>query len=264
MFYALAHGRIPTHGFEFEHVLRDIETLNQWALAGQLHVTAISVHGYAYVADRYAILPHGASMGDGYGPLLVATQPCKAAELQAKRIAVPGLRTSAYLALRLFLPEFDAEVLPFDQIMDAVEAGQVDAGLLIHEGQLTHAQHGLHPVADLGAWWKERTGLPLPLGVNVIRKDLGATTIARVSDILYESIRYGLAHRRQALDYALEYGRGVHRTLADRFVGMYVNHWTQDMGDAGRESIWRFLREGHAAGVLPFLPDAEFVPKPGG
>lgn len=263
MFYALAHGRIDTGEDEFEHVLRDIETLNQWALEGRLHVTAVSVHGYAYVADRYAILPHGASMGDGYGPLLVAKAPLAVESLRGKRIAIPGLRTSAYLALRLLLPEFEAEVVPFDRIMEAVNEGGVAAGLLIHEGQLTHAEHGLHPVVDLGAWWKERTGLPLPLGVNVVRRDLGPERIARVSALLHESIRHGLEHRAPALRYALEYGRGIGDAVGDRFVEMYVNDWTLEMGEAGRESIHRFLREGHEAGVLPFPPRVEFVPSPG-
>jgi len=262
MFYALAHGTIDTGGLEFEHLLRDIETLNEWAAAGRLDVTAISVHGYAYVADRYAILPHGASMGDGYGPLVVAREPLSPERLRGRTIAVPGLRTSAYLALRLFEREFQPRVVPFDAIMDAVAAGEADAGLLIHEGQLTHSDRGLHPVIDLGAWWKERTGLPLPLGVNVVRKELGAAVCRHVSAVLRESIRYGLEHRTAALRYALRYGRGLAEELADRFVAMYVNDWTLDLGEAGRESIRRFLHEGYEAGIVPVAPRIEFVGDP--
>jgi 1,4-dihydroxy-6-naphthoate synthase len=259
MFYGLARGLVDAEEFAFQHVLRDIETLNRWALEGRLHVTAVSVHGYAYVADAYAILPHGASMGDGYGPVVVAREPLSRAALKEVTIAVPGTLTSAFLALRLWLGEFASAALPFDRIMEAVAQGEYAAGLLIHEGQLTHGELGLRAVVDLGRWWKDDTGLPLPLGVNVIRKDLGGERVERISRILRRSIAYGLEHRREGLDYALEFARGMERSLADRFVGMYVNDWTLDLGDRGRESIRLFLRRGHEAGVIPHEPRVEFT-----
>ncbi len=259
MFYALARHRVDEEGYAFEHILRDIETLNRWALEGRLHVTAISVHGYAYVADRYAVLPHGASMGDDYGPLVVAREALTPERLRSGPIAVPGTLTSAFLALRLWLGEFRYEVLPFDRIMEAVAAGEYPTGLLIHEGQLTHGTLELVPVVDLGKWWKAETGLPLPLGINAIRKDLGAEHMARISRVLYRSIEFGLEHRDEALEYALGFARGMERALADRFVGMYVNRWTLDLGEAGRESIRLFLRRGHEAGVIPRAPEVEFV-----
>jgi 1,4-dihydroxy-6-naphthoate synthase len=259
MFFGLAHHLVDEDGFEFEHVLRDIETLNRWSLEGRLEVTAVSVHGYAHIADRYAILRHGASMGDGYGPMVVARTLLDRPALQQAKIAVPGTLTSAYLALRLWLGEFRYDVLPFDEIMEAVAEGRYAAGLLIHEGQLTHGELGLQTIVDLGRWWKEDTGLPLPLGVNVIRKDLGAETMARVSRVLLRSIEYGLEHRGEALDHALTFARGMERSVADEFVGMYVNDWTRDMGEPGQRSIRLFLERGRAAGVVPPLAAVEFV-----
>lgn len=259
MFYALARHKVDEEGYEFEHILRDIETLNRWALESKLHVTAVSVHGYAYIADNYAILPHGASMGDNYGPMVVARESFSREGLKEVKIAVPGTLTSAFLALRLWLGEFAYEVVPFDQIMERVHGGDFAAGLLIHEGQLTHPELGLRTLVDLGQWWKGETGLPLPLGVNVIRKDLGPERMAQLSRILHRSIDYGLKHREAGLDYALEFARGMERGLADRFVGMYVNDWTLDMGEKGKESIRLFLQRGHEAGVIDFAPNVEFV-----
>jgi 1,4-dihydroxy-6-naphthoate synthase len=259
MFYGLARHQVDEEGYEFEHTLRDIETLNRWALEGKLHITAISVHGYAYVADQYAILPHGASMGDDYGPMVVAREPLSREALKEVTIAIPGTLTSAYLALRLWLGEFAYEVVPFDQIMEGVHEQRYAAGLLIHEGQLTHGELGLRTLVDLGKWWKGETGLPLPLGVNVIRRDLGPQRMRQISRILHRSIEHGLTHRREALDYALEFARGMDRTTADEFVGMYVNNWTLDMGEAGKESIRLFLTRGHEAGIISTLPPIDFV-----
>jgi 1,4-dihydroxy-6-naphthoate synthase len=259
MFYGLARHKIDEEGYEFEHILRDIETLNRWALEEKLHVTAISVHGYAYVSDSYAILQHGASMGDDYGPMIVARENLSREALKEVKIAIPGTLTSAYLALRLWLGDFAYDVVPFDQIMEAVAEGKYAAGLLIHEGQLLHPELGLKTLVDLGKWWKSDTGLPLPLGVNVIRRDLGAARMRQLSAILHRSIAHGLTHREQALDYALEFARGMDRDIADRFVGMYVNDWTLDMGDAGKESIRLFLQRGHEAGVIERMPQIDFV-----
>ena len=259
MFYGLARHQIDEQGFEFEHILRDIETLNRWALESKLHVTAISVHGYPYVAANYAILPHGASMGDDYGPMVVSMENLSRQALKEVKIAIPGTLTSAYLALRLWLGEFAYEVVPFNQIMESVHEGRYAAGLLIHEGQLTHGELGLKTLVDLGKWWKGDTGLPLPLGVNVIRKDLGPQRMRQISGILHQSIAHGLEHRSAALDYALQFARGMERSVADTFVGMYVNDWTLDMGDAGKESIRLFLKRGYEAGVLSTLPEVEFV-----
>jgi 1,4-dihydroxy-6-naphthoate synthase len=260
MFHALANGKIDTGDLEFRHELVDIETLNQRALKGELEVTALSVHGYAYVADRYALLPCGASMGDRYGPMVVAREAMKVADLEGKRIAVPGTRTTAFLALRLLLGNrFEFEVVPFDQILAAVRERKVDAGLIIHEGQLTYDRIGLRLVVDLGAWWHEQTGLPLPLGANGIRKDLGPALMRRVGRLLKQSIEYALTHRDEALDYALQYGRDLDRSDADRFVGMYVNDWTLDFGPKGREAVDLLLRRGHEAGVIPAAVSAEFV-----
>lgn len=260
MFYGLAEGKIPTEGLEFEHILRDIETLNEWAREGRIHCTAISVHAYAYVHDRYAILSHGASMGDGYGPLVVARRPMSPEELGSLRIAIPGIMTSAFLALSLYLERpFEYEVMPFDQIMDAVREGRCDAGLLIHEGQLTHHSEGLRPVVDLGEWWKKHTGLPLPLGVNAIRKDLPRDVQERASRVMRSSIRYSLEHRAEALAHAMKYARDMDRSTADEFVGMYVNDWTLDLGDAGKEAIRLFLHRGAQGGVVPPVPGLEFV-----
>jgi 1,4-dihydroxy-6-naphthoate synthase len=260
MFYALAHHKLDTGDLEFRHELQDIETLNRRALRGELEVTAVSIHAYAHLLDRYALLPSGCSMGDRYGPMVVARRPLTVEELRSARIAVPGTLTTAFLTLRLLLPgDFPFEVLPFDQIIGAVAGGRFDAGLIIHEGQLTFRDQGLHLVVDLGVWWQERTGLPLPLGGNVVRRDLGPETIRRISRLLKESIRYGLDHRDEALAYALGYARDMDKSLADRFVGMYVNDWTLDYGPRGREAVRRLLEEGHRAGVIPRPVQAEFV-----
>ena len=260
MFYALAHDKIDTGDLQFRHELQDIETLNRRALRGELDVTAISIHAYAQLLDKYALLPSGCSMGDRYGPMVVARKPMKMDELRSCRIAVPGTLTTAFLALRLLLPEgFVYEVVPFDQILKAVEEKRFDAGLIIHEGQLTFQNQGLHLIVDLGVWWQERTGLPLPLGGNVVRRDLGPELIGRVSRLLKESIRYALDHRDDALAYALAYARDMDKSLADRFVGMYVNEWTLDYGPRGREAVRRLLDEGHKAGVIPSPTAVEFV-----
>jgi len=260
MFYALAHDKLDTGGLQFRHELQDIETLNRRALRGELEVTAVSIHAYAHLLDKYALLPTGCSMGDRYGPMVVARRPMKVEELKTARIAVPGTLTTAYLALRLLLPQgFAHEVVPFDQILGAVAEGKYDAGLIIHEGQLTFQNQGLHLVVDLGVWWQEKTGLPLPLGGNVVRRDLGADTIRQISRLLKESIRYALAHRSDALDYALRYARDMDKALADRFVGMYVNDWTLDYGPRGRAAVQRLLEEGYKAGVIPSPVAVEFV-----
>jgi 1,4-dihydroxy-6-naphthoate synthase len=228
-------------------------------MRGELEVTAVSIHAYAYLADSYALLPHGASMGDRYGPRLVARSPLSRADIRGKRIAVPGLMTSAYLALRLFEPVFEPVVTPFDQIEDAVADGSVDLGLLIHEGQLTFADRGLHLIQDLGEWWFGETGLPLPLGGNVIRKDLGDDLTRKISRHLRDSIAYGLEHRSAALDHSMQYARGLDRSKADAFVGMYVNDWTLDYGEAGRRAVRQFLQRGVEAGIIPKPVAIEFV-----
>jgi 1,4-dihydroxy-6-naphthoate synthase len=239
---------------------QDIETLNRRALRGELEVTAVSIHAYAHLLDWYALLPSGCSMGDRYGPMAVARRPLAVGDLRTARLAVPGTLTTAFLALRLLLPgELTHEVVPFDQILGAVAGGRFDAGLIIHEGQLTFQDQGLHLVADLGVWWQERTGLPLPLGGNAVRRDLGPQVISQVSRLLKESIRYALAHRVEALDYALRYARDMDRGLADRFVGMYVNDWTLDYGPRGREAVRRLLEEGHRAGIIPSPVAVEFA-----
>ena len=259
MFYALADGQIDTQGISYVHELQDIETLNGRALRGELDVTAVSIHAYAYLSDQYALLPHGASMGDGYGPMLVSTKPMTREDIAGQRIAVPGLMTSAYLALRLFQPDFIPVVVPFDQIEKAVLGGGVVAGLLIHEGQLTYKDDGFHLIADMGAWWLEKTGLPLPLGGNVIRKDMPRDLQKKVSRHLRESIAYGLDHRKNALDHAMRYARGLDRSKADTFVGMYVNDWTLDYGERGRRAIRLFLDEGVKSGVITRPVTVEFV-----
>jgi len=259
MFYALADGQIDTQGIDYVHELQDIETLNRRALRGELDVTAVSIHAYAYLSDRYALLPHGASMGDGYGPMLVSLTPATREQIAGKRIAVPGMMTSAYLALRLYQPDFVPVVVPFDQIEEAVLRGDVDAGLLIHEGQLTYKDKGLHLIADMGAWWLQKTGLPLPLGGNVIRKDMPRDVQRKVSRHLRESIAYGLDHRKNALDHAMRYARDLDRDKADTFVGMYVNDWTLDYGDRGRAAIRLFLEEGVKSGVITRPVTVEFV-----
>jgi 1,4-dihydroxy-6-naphthoate synthase len=259
MFYALAAGRIDTEGLRYEHELQDIETLNQRARRSELEVTAVSIHAYAHLTTRYALLPHGASMGDRYGPRVVARHPVDLDSLAGKRIAIPGLLTTAYLALRLRLPDFIPVPMAFDAIDAAVAAGQVDAGLIIHEAQLTYADDGLSLVLDLGEWWFGETGLPLPLGGNVVRKDLGTDLIAKISRHLRASIAYGLEHRADALDHAMKYARGLQRERADTFVGMYVNAWTLDYGDRGREAIRTLLARGAQAGVIPHSVTVEFV-----
>jgi 1,4-dihydroxy-6-naphthoate synthase len=259
MFYALADGQIDTQGISYVHELQDIETLNGRAMRGELDVTAVSIHAYAYLSDKYALLPHGASMGDGYGPMLVSKTPMSRADIENRRIAIPGMMTSAYLALKLYQPNFEPVVVPFDQIEQAVLSGAVDAGLLIHEGQLTYKDDGLHLVADMGAWWMEKTGLPLPLGGNVIRKDMPRDIQKKVSRHLRESIAYGLDHRKSALDHAMRFARGLDRSKADTFVGMYVNDWTLDYGKRGREAIRLFLDEGVKCGVITRPVTVEFV-----
>ncbi len=265
MFYALAKNKIDTGDLEFTHELVDIETLNQRAFSGQLELTAVSIHAYAFLQDKYMLCTCGASMGDGYGPMVVAKEKRPLAEVGKGTIAVPGKLTSAMLSLRLALGhEFDYVLVPFDEIIPAVVAGEydgqrIDAGLIIHEGQLTYGDQNLALIVDLGVWWKAETGLPLPLGANAIRKDLGAETIAEVQRLLHESIAYGLKHREAALDYALQYGRDLDNAKADKFVGMYVNDWTLDFGPRGRQAVAEFLAQGHAAGVLPERVVPEFV-----
>jgi 1,4-dihydroxy-6-naphthoate synthase len=264
MFYGLARKLIPTGGFRFQHVLQDIQTLNERATRGELDISAISIHAYAYVSEQYALLPSGASMGDGYGPMLVAKEKFTRAEVARKTIAVPGRMTSAFLALQLWLEkpadEFTYIVVPFDQIFRAVRSGQADIGLIIHEGQLTYEKEGLQVCEDLGAWWgRENDGLPLPLGGNVIHKRFEPGVRKRVSDVLTASIRYGLDHRREAVAYALQYARDMGHDLADRFVGMYVNHWTLDYGEKGRETIRRFLGRAFDRGLIPHRQQLEYV-----
>lgn len=259
MFYALAEGKVDAEDVEYIHELQDIETLNQRALRGELEVTAVSIHAYAYLSDRYALLPHGASMGDRYGPKLVTRSPMKKRDIRGRRIAVPGPLTSAYLALRLYEPDFEAVFTRFDQIDESVLRGDVDAGLLIHEGQLTYAAQGLNLVVDMGEWWFEETGLPLPLGGNVIRKDLDNALKQKVSRHLRDSIAYGLEHRTSALDHAMRYARGLERRDADTFIGMYVNEWTLDYGARGREAIRLFLNRGVESGIIPHPVTIEFV-----
>ena len=259
MFYALAKGKLPTGKFRFHHTLQDIETLNRKALDGEFEVTAISFHAYPYLEDKYILLPSGASMGDGYGPMAVAREPFGRDELRGRRIAVPGTMTSAFLVLKLFQADFEAVVIPFDRIMDAVKRGDVDAGLLIHEGQLTYADEGLRLIVDFGAWWRETTGLPLPLGGNVIRRDLGMEDIREISRLLKASIRYSLDHREEALEYALEFARDLDAATADRFVGMYVNERTLDYGQEGRKAVQLFFDKAYEAGIIPKPVKAEFA-----
>ena len=266
MFHALTNDHVDTGRFQFTHELVDIETLNQRAFSGELELTAISIHAYAFLHDKYAICSCGASMGEGYGPMVVAREACSLEDLKSKRIAIPGKLTSAYLALRLCLQQdFDFVLVPFDEIIPAVQKGEyqsenVDAGLIIHEGQLTYAESDLQLILDLGVWWQELTGgLPLPLGANGIRKDLGKETIHEVQRLLYASIKYGLDNRQEALDYAMKYGRDLDQDKADRFVGMYVNDLTLDFGPKGREAVTKFLAMGHEQGILPELIVPEFV-----
>ncbi len=261
MFYALAAERIPSSGFRFEHLLRDIETLNEWAMKGELEVTAISVHAYAYVADKYRLLPHGASMGEQYGPIVVAREAMDPAELPGKVVAVPGLMTSAFLELQLAIGRIaEPLIVPFDEILETVASGAADAGLVIHEGQLTYPSLGLELVLDLGEWWHELTGgLPLPLGANAVRRDLGEETMRELSVLLHDSIKYGLEHREDALAHAARYGRGLDGDLTDRFVGMYVNDRTLDYGDEGRAAVAELLRRAAEADFIPHAVPVDFV-----
>ncbi len=264
MFYGLAKDLIPTPGLRFEHILQDIQTLNERATRGELDISAISIHAYAHVCDQYALLPSGASMGDGYGPMLVSKKPYTRDEVVRRRIAIPGRMTSAFLALQLWAnrlgAELDLVVVPFDEIFQAVKSGVADVGLIIHEGQLTYANEGLVVCEDLGVWWgRENEGLPLPLGGNVIHKRHEPALRKRVSDLLTASIQYSLDHRPEAVAHSLQWARDMGHDLADRFVGMYVNHWTLDYGERGRESIRRFLARGQALGAIPKAPPLEFV-----
>jgi 1,4-dihydroxy-6-naphthoate synthase len=269
MFYAMAAGKIDLRGYRFEHILQDIQTLNERASRGELHITAVSIHALAYILDRYAPLPSGASMGDGYGPMFITLDKSagdlpddgsRRDWLRGRTVAIPGKMTSAYLAAQLYLgADFRHVVVPFDEIFDAVRSGVVDAGLIIHEGQLTYARDGFHLVRDLGAWWKESTGLPLPLGGNVIRKDIPPAVRSDLSDILRESIRFGLENRRPAVEHSMAHARGMDVPLADEFIGMYVNDYTLDYGDTGREAITRFLGEATAKGLIPPVGEIEFV-----
>lgn len=275
MFYGLAKHQLDTGRWQFEHVLQDIQTLNQRARLGDLEITAISIHAFPYVADKYALMSCGSSMGDGYGPMVVARNAMSIADLRGKTIAIPGEMTTAFLTLQLMLgkgaplgqqiqqayaePAFRYVVAMFDEIPKMVADGKVDAGLLIHEGQLTFQTLGLKLIVDVGVWWQEKTGLPLPLGGNVIRRDLGAEAMQEVTDILKRSIQYSLDHRAEAVEYSLQFGRDLNRELADKFVGMYVNHWTIDYGDRGREAITRLLDEGAKAGLVPAIPQIEFI-----
>ena len=259
MFYGLATNKLETEGLKFEHTLKDIQSLNEDAKNGVYDVTAISFHAYAYVADKYALLPHGASIGDKYGPIVVSREPRKAEDIANMKIAVPGELTSAYLALRIFSPKFDHVIVPFDQIIDAVKRGEADAGLLIHEGQLFYKQEGLDKVLDLGEWWHERTGLPLPMGGNAIKRELGEDLMKQVSKHLHRSIVYSMENREDALSYAMQFARDMPAELADRFVAMWVNDLTLDYGDRGREAVRRLLREGYEAGIIPHEVQVDFV-----
>ena len=259
MFYGLATNKIETDGLKFEHTLKDIQTLNEDAQKGVFDVTAISFHAYAYVSDKYILLPHGASIGDNYGPIVVSKEPRDASEIGSMKIAVPGEMTSAYLALRIYNSDFQHVVVPFDEIIEAVQKGDVDAGLLIHEGQLFYNQMGLNKVLDLGEWWHEKTGLPLPMGGNVIRRDLGKDLMQRVSKYLHQSIVYSMENREDALSYAMQFARDMRLELADRFVAMWVNDLTLDYGDRGREAVKRLLKEGHDRGIIPHKVKVDFV-----
>lgn len=259
MFYGLATNKLDTGDLKFEHLLKDIQTLNEEATRGTYDVTAISFHAYAYVADKYALLPHGASIGDNYGPIVVAAQPAGREDIGKLRIAIPGVLTSAFLALRIFNSDFEYVVVPFDKIIDAVKDGKADAGLLIHEGQLFYEAMGLHKVLDLGEWWHDRHGLPLPMGGNVIRRELGTPLIKEVSELLRLSIQYSLANREDALQYAMQFARDMEPELADRFVGMWVNELTLDYTDRGREAVRLLLDEGFEKGIIPNRVPVEFV-----
>lgn len=263
MFYALAKELIPTGRYRFNHVLQDIQTLNQRAMKGELEITAISIHAYPYVADKYILTSCGSSMGDGYGPMVITREAHDLNWLKGSKIAIPGKLTTAFMALQLCLGKageaFDYEVVMFDEIPQYVKDGKADAGLIIHEGQLTYQKLGLHLVVDLGVWWQEKTGLPLPLGGNCVRRDLGMPAMQEVTDIIRQSIQYSLDHRPEAVKYALQFGRSLDNQLADQFVGMYVNHWTLDYGDRGKLAIRRLLSEGAQAGIVPVVGEIDFV-----
>ncbi len=260
MFYGLATNKLDTGSLRFTHVLEDIQTLNEKAMKGVYDVTAISFHAYAYISDKYALLPHGASIGDNYGPIVVSREKVKPEELSKLKVAVPGKLTSAFLALSIYCPGFEYEIVPFDKIIEAVQEGRCDAGLLIHEGQLFYQNLGLHKVLDLGEWWHERTGgLPLPMGGNVIRRDLGAEVISQVSKCLHDSIRYSLDNRADALEYAMQFARDMDPELADRFVGMWVNELTLDYTERGRAAVQLLLDEGAERGIIPHRVKVEFV-----
>ncbi len=259
MFYGLATNKVRVPGLRFTHTLCDIETLNRKALEGFYHLTAISFHAYPYIQDKYALLSSGGSVGEGYGPMVVATKGFPAEDVPRRTIAVPGTMTTAYLALRMFAPDVETEVVPFDQIIPAVREGRFEAGLIIHEGQLTFARSGLHKIVDLGQWWREETGLPLPLGGNAIRRDLGRETIASVAGALKDSIQYALDHRDEELNYAMQFARDLDPQMANRFVSMYVNERTLDYGDDGREAIRQLLARGYEAGIIPHKPKVEFA-----
>jgi 1,4-dihydroxy-6-naphthoate synthase len=259
MFYGLAKNKIDTEGIEYEHVLKDIQTLNVWAKEGRMEVTAISAHAYAYVKDLYAILTHGGSIGKNYGPMIIANKPVSLESLKGKRIAVPGKMTSAYLSLKLCFPDFQEVIVDFDQIMDEVAKGNVDAGLIIHEGQLTYQEKGFHKIVDMGEWWYKKTGMVLPMGVNAIRRDLPEDIKKKVSKQLKQSIQYSLDNREAALDYALAFGRGLSKDVADRFVAMWVNDRTVEMGEEGQNAIRAFLGEGEKAKLIPPVGEIEFV-----
>jgi len=259
MFYGLARGGVPTGDLEVSHVLTDIEALNRDAHEGRHEVTALSFHAYPHVADRYALMPCGGSIGDGYGPILVAREPMEPKEVDGKTVAIPGTLTSAYLALRLFAPRVTTRVVPFDRILDEVREGRAEVGLVIHEGQLTYGGQGLVKVVDLGAWWKEDTGLPLPLGANAVRRDLGPEMMARLTRLVRETVRHSLAHRQEALEYAMTFARGMDAGVADRFVGMWVNDLTLEMGERGRRAAQVFLDRGFEAGVIPRRVIPDFV-----
>lgn len=259
MFYGLATNKLETDGLKFEHTLKDIQSLNEDARNGVYDVTAISFHAYAYVSDKYALLPHGASIGDKYGPIVVAKEPRDPEQIGEMKIAVPGELTSAYLALRLFSRDFAHVVVPFDEIIDSVLNGDVDAGLLIHEGQLFYKQLGLDKVLDLGEWWHEKTGLPLPMGGNAIRRDLGPELMKQVSRHLHRSILYSMENREDALEYAMQFARDMAPEMADRFIAMWVNELTLDYGERGRDAVRLLLNEGHKAGIIPHKPEVDFV-----
>src|SRR5260370_34317334 len=259
MFYGLATNKLDTGRLTFKHLLKDIQTLNEEAMRGTYDVTAISFHAYAYVADKYALLPHGASIGDNYGPVVVSREAATPEDIANFKIAIPGKLTSAFLALRIYNPDFEFVVVPFDKIIDAVQDGSCDAGLLIHEGQLFYESIGLHKVLDLGEWWHKKTGLPLPMGGNVIRRDLGPELIKEISQLLRESIGYSLEHREDALQYAMQFARDMDPALADRFVAMWVNDLTLDYTDRGREAVRRLLEEGFEKGIIPNRVSVEFA-----